>query len=400
MQRRRALVIGGSIGGLLAANLLRVTGWDVAVFEKSVEDLSGRGSGIGTRDELFRIMRRVGAVLDPSIGVPVRSRIFLDRTGKIVDELALPSLHSAWDRLYRLLKAVLPEACYHAGVSFARYETRDDGVTAWFADGTQREGDLLVGADGLYSKVRAALAPESEARYAGYAAWRGVLEERDMPDVSRAALAERFAFCLPPGELIIGLPMPGRGQGEVPGPRRYHWVWFRPVDLARGLPDLCTDETGHCHGTSIPPPLIRRDLILAMRRAAAELLAPQLAALVERTAQPFLQPIYDLATPVLARDRVALLGDAAFFARPHVGTGVTKAALDAECLADALTKAGADIPAGLAQYDRVRGAAGNELVARARRLGAYLDPTADPAEAAQQKRPETVLAEYGAAGGG
>ena len=396
----RALVIGGSVGGLLAANLLRVTGWDVAVYEKSVEDLSGRGSGIGTREELFRIMRRVGVALDASIGVPVRARICLDRAGRIIEELALPSFHSAWDRLYRPLKAVLPEACYHAGLSLARYEADADGVTAWFADGTHSEGDLLVGADGLYSKVRAQLAPESEARYAGYVAWRGVLDERDMPEASRATLAERFAFCLPPGELIIGLPMPGRGLGEVPGPSRYHWVWFRPVDLARGLPDLCTDATGHCHGTSIPPPLIRREHITAIKRAAAALLAPQLAALVERTAQPFLQPIYDFATPVLARGRVALVGDAAFFARPHVGTGVTKAALDAECLADTLARAGEDVAAALAEYERVRGAAGRALVARARRLGAYLDPTADPAEAAQQKRPAVVLAEYGAAGGG
>ena len=56
----RALVIGGSVGGLFAACLLREIGWDVAVFEKSAGDLSGRGAGLGLSSELFAVMRRAG----------------------------------------------------------------------------------------------------------------------------------------------------------------------------------------------------------------------------------------------------------------------------------------------------------------------------------------------------
>ena len=70
--------------------------------------------------------------------------------------------------------------------------------------------------------------------------------------------------------------------------------------------------------------------------------------------------------------RVALLGDAAFVARPHVGAGVTKAALDAASLADALAAHGDDLAAALARYSREQIMFGRGLVALSREEGAYI----------------------------
>ena len=77
----------------------------------------------------------------------------------------------------------------------------------------------------------------------------------------------------------------------------------------------------------------------AVKKDARRLLAPAIANIFERAEQPIFQAIYDLAAPRLTFGRLALLGDAAFVARPHVGAGVTKAALDAACLANALSYA-------------------------------------------------------------
>lgn len=75
------------------------------------------------------------------------------------------------------------------------------------------------------------------------------------------------------------------------------FVWSRPVDYEFGLPQLCTDASGRCHGVSIPPPLIRPELIRELTERAAAQLAPQIATLVERAAQPILSPIFDLESP-------------------------------------------------------------------------------------------------------
>ncbi len=389
--RGRALVVGGSVGGLFAAGLLRQAGWDAVVFERSLEDLAGRGAGIGTRPDLFAIMAKIGIAPDPSVGVAVTSRVCLDRGGAIVAERAVPATNSAWDRVYRPLKDALPAHCYRAGRPLIAFEQDADGVSARFADGTRERADLLIGADGVSSTVRQSLLPDLEPSYAGYVAWRGVCEESRLPPDVVAGFLGRFTFCLPPQELFLTLPMPGREATARVGERRFNWVWFRLVDFARELPLLCTDETGRCHGTAIPPPLLRRAVIAEFRAHAAAVLAPQLALLVAETRQPFLQPIFDLEVPRVAFGRVALVGDAAFVARPHVGTGVTKAAGDAEALADALA-ASSSVAEALAAYDRERAPFGQALVARARELGAYLK------HGAAAPDPDTVLREYGAAG--
>ena len=136
---------------------------------------------------------------------------------------------------------------------------------------------------------------------------------------------------------------------------------------------MSTDEAGHCHGMAIAPPLIRKDVVAALHREAAQQLPPQHVELLQAEPQPFFQAIYDLECDRLVFGRTLLLGDAAFVARPHVGAGVTKSALDAQCLADALRAHGDDISSALASYERERLTLGKRMVARARRLGAFIE---------------------------
>ena len=392
MQRRHALIIGGSVGGLFAANLLRAAGFEVAVFERAAGDLGDRGTGIGTRDELFGVMRRLGLSVDSSIGVAVEGRTGLDRNGRAICQLPTPAVTSAWARIWRPLRAALPDDCYHGGIALAATEHDANGVTAIFADGTRRHGDLLIAADGLHSTVRTALLPATKPIYAGYVAWRGVVEARALAPALHELLFRRMVFGCPDGELMLSIPMPGPDDGPHRGARRCHFVWFRPVAEA-ALGELGTDATGKRHGIAIPPPLIRPELIRGLKAAAAALLAPQLAGLVEVTAQIILQPIFDLEPPRIVFSRIALVGDAAFVARPHVATGVMKAALDAEALADALG-AENDIDAALARYEAQRRPYGAWLVARGRRIGAYFAATGGD----RQRRIETLMTEYGPSG--
>src|SRR5262249_40817276 len=132
-----------------------------------------------------------------------------------------------------------------------------------------------------------------------------------------------------------------------------------------------TDDSGRAHVLSIPPPLIARAVIAEMREASARVLAPQFRDMVALCAQPFLQPIYDLEVPRMAFGRVAVLGDAAFVARPHIGAGVAKAADDATALADALDRE-ADVGTALTRFEAERLPIGQRIIARTRALGAYV----------------------------
>jgi len=396
--KKRALVIGGSIGGLFAAHWLRATGWDVTVFERVGNDLASRGAGIGTHDELRAVIRRLGLTVDETIGVWVHTRICLDHGGRITHQLATSQLQSSWARIYRLLKDAFPAADYRFGMGLERIEQDAGSVTAIFADGSRATGELLVGADGVHSTVRGLLLPQAQPRYAGYVAWRGLVDEPAFPEEHRI-LFEHYTMCLPEGEMMLCYPVPGRDNETKPGRRGYNHIWYRPTDFDKTLPRLCTDAGGRCHGISIPPPLIRPEVTARIKADARELLAPQIAAVVERTEQLFFQAVFDLETPRMALGRVALLGDAAFVARPHVGAGVTKAALDAECLAREIRAADGDLGAALARYDRERRLFGSRIVDRARRLGAYIEaqlkPLAQRTEAERQPPPEYLMREIG-----
>jgi 2-polyprenyl-6-methoxyphenol hydroxylase-like FAD-dependent oxidoreductase len=396
MRPRRALIVGGSMSGLFCALFLRRRGWEIALYERSPVALTGRGAGIMTHPELHQAMTAVDLATDRSFGVPIEERVALNAAGAVIARRRHPQIATSWNRLFEMLDGHVGSAPYHLGKDLVRVCQGGSEVAAHFADGTTAAGDVLIGADGLRSSVRGQFLPQVRPRYAGYVAWRGLLDEHSAVGVLTQELFGQFSFFLPPGEQFLGYPVAGPGNDLRPGHRSWNIVWYRPADEARDLPRLLTDARGHTHEVSIPPPLIAPGVVAEMRVAAARLLPPPLRAAVALMAQPFLQPIYDLESPALAFGRVALAGDAAFVVRPHVGAGVVKAAHDAAALAECLD-AGATVKAGLGLYETRRAPVGRQFVSRARRLGCYLayrfDSEEERACAAVHSAPECVLAE-------
>lgn len=383
---RKALVIGGSLGGLFAANLLLRAGWDVHVHERVADELEGRGAGVVTHPELMEVLTAAGVDVSDGIGVEVRERITLARDGQVEDSRPLPQLLTAWGRLYQVLRRAFPSERYHNGRQLVSFEQDAAGVRATFADGEVVAADLLVAADGLRSTVRQLLQPETRPRYAGYLAWRGLVEEASLSPRALAELFPYFAFGLPPREQMIAYPVAGQGNSAEPGKRRYNFVWYRPADQDTTLREMLTDATGKTWPDGIPPPLIRPEVLAAARQAAHEVLAPQFAEVVQKTPNLFFQPIFDLESSALAFGRVALLGDAAFVARPHCGMGVTKAGSDAAALVRAL-EGEPDIESALKAYEASRLDAGSFIVNHARALGAYMQAQiSTPAERAMAER--------------
>jgi 2-polyprenyl-6-methoxyphenol hydroxylase-like FAD-dependent oxidoreductase len=391
--QRRALVIGGSMSGLLAALMLRRSGWQVDVFERAESGLAGRGAGIVAQAEMIARLGVLG--LDTrDIGVPIMARKIFDRDGQLVASSVCPQVLTAWERVYHLLRDAFPGTHYYPGRSFKAVQQNDSAVVAYFTDGSSERADVLIGADGLRSSVRQQFLPLVAPLYAGYVAWRALVAESALPAQIHHDLFDALSFCLPAGEQFLGYPIAGPDDDLRPGRRRYNIVWYRPAEPSHELPWLLTDDNGVVHSISIPPPLIRRDAIAAMRKAADRLLAPQFRAIVRLIQEPLLQPIYDLESPRHAFGRVAIIGDAAFVARPHVAAGLSKAADDAAALAAALEAD--DVARALRQFEAARLPENRKIVERARHLGAYLQATRN-AEAqersAQHSIPQAVLTE-------
>ena len=335
LNKRRAIVVGGSLGGLFAANMLLRKGWDVEVFERVPDELAGRGAGIVTHPELFEAMAAAGIPLDASVGIDVLSRVTLAQDGDVVLENALPQTLTAWGKMYQVLRCAFPDSLYRCGGSVVSVESTETHACVTLADGTTHQADVIIAADGFRSTIRQHFLPDVHLQYAGYIAWRGLVDESALSDAAHAALFDKFAFCLPPHEQILGYPVAGHSNSTLVGERRYNFVWYR-TSGDDDLKDLLRDESGKQFEGGIPPALIRRDVLDTMYQSAETLLAPQFAEVVKKAAQPLFQPIYDLEVPKMNFGRVALLGDAAFVARPHCGMGVTKAAGDALAIVEAI----------------------------------------------------------------
>ncbi|MCC6708599.1 MAG: FAD-dependent monooxygenase [Gammaproteobacteria bacterium] len=386
----RVIIIGGSMAGLFAAVTLRSLGWQADIYERAGEALANRGAGIATHDELYAAVRDAGIDLREEMGVRSKGRIMFDRDGKLLGRHDLPQIMTSWGLIYRFLRAQVDDARYHNGHTLCGIEHHGDSVVAVFENGARIEGDWLLGADGTRSSVRAIVAPEAPAQYCGYFGWRGLIDEALVPAPVLADFDQRMAFGMAPGGHWLGYLVAGPDDALQPGQRWYNWGWYRTATAAT-LRDHLTDASGRHHENGIPHDLIRGELIEALRKEAHAYLPPQVQSVVDATARPFLQGIYDFCAPRFLYERVALLGDAAATARPHCGMGVSKAAVDAATFARALDEGGAALEA----WQDARLAYARQTVAWSRDLGSYIGPQYDDAlqraKGAHHQRPAVLL---------
>ncbi|MDQ1505439.1 MAG: 2,6-dihydroxypyridine 3-monooxygenase [Actinomycetota bacterium] len=385
----RAVVVGGSLGGLNAALWLADAGWDVEVLERSRSPLEGRGAGIVLHPATVRyLVEHGGADLD-ALSAPARWLRYLGDDGGVLHQSPCGFRFTSWTTLYRHLLDHLDRRRYRMGAEVVAVEageatsrapagegiaagagavsspatTADGVVTATTAAGDRVSGDLLVAADGVASAVRALLLPEVRPRYAGYVGWRGTVGEAELSAETFGALHEAITYHLMPASHLLAYPIPNVDGTVTPGDRRLNWVWYRNVEDGDAIDDLMTGTDGRRHPLSLPPGAVRPRFLDELAEAATRLPTP-LAEMVTGTAEPFVQLIVDVAVPRMVFGRICLLGDAAFALRPHAAVGTAKAAEDAWQLARGLREAGGDVGRALASWERSQLRLGRQVAAR------------------------------------
>ncbi|MEU6269993.1 FAD binding domain-containing protein [Saccharopolyspora shandongensis] len=364
----RAAVIGGSIGGLTTALLLRDLGFEVDVFERTPTPLDGRGGGIVLQPDTVRWFAERSDQNPATLSTSTEYVQYLGPGNEIVHRDRRRWTYTSWGTFYRALLADFGTDHYHLG-EFACGVSQDaDSATVRFVSGQQVQAELVVFADGITSIGRRLLDPSSEMEYSGYVGWRGTVPEHQLPAEVRSLLGDAISYSVVPHSHITLYPIPGE-TGTGPRDRLMNYVWYRNVPAGCELAEMLIDKRGFTGTVSLHPGQVQDRYVDEMRATAAQLLAPAAAEVVTATEQPYIQVVSDVRSAKMADGRIALLGDAASAARPHAAAGTAKAAADAWALADALTDSDGDIAAALRKWEPAQLELGSRLLERVKEMG-------------------------------
>lgn len=299
----RVLVVGGGIAGLAMAACFLRQGRAVEIVEQA-ESWRPLGAGIVLQWNAMAVLRLLGV----EKGIQARSAhledgCLADQEGRTLSKLALRAATQKYGPSYGIHRALLHEtlweacdgATLHMGETIEAIEQQGETVHATFTSGRKGQYDLVIGADGLYSKVRSLLWPEQpqDPRYAGYVCWRFVTDNT----VQRREMTE----------------MVGRG-------RRFGLV---PIGNNK-LYCFTTLSAPADYGKNIEDPLaLLRDLYKGFGGDV-----PAVLASLKKETPVLWHPLSDLDRPFWHRGRVVLIGDACHAMTPNMGQGAAQALED------------------------------------------------------------------------
>jgi 2,6-dihydroxypyridine 3-monooxygenase len=362
------VVVGGSLGGLTAALVLRDSGAAVDVYERSPVPLSDVGAGIVLHPATVRYAQEQCHRDIEEISVDARWVRYLGRDGAIAHEHPCRYRFTSYYTLYRILREALGPAHYHLGWEMTGFDSGGDRVVVRFAGSRSVLCDLLVCADGVDSTARRLLLPQVSPHYAGYVGWRGTVVEADDPQ-ALALLRDAISYFVMPQSHILAYPIPSLRGARSGAQRPMNWVWYRNVRAGAELEELMTDRHGTLHAVSLGPGELQERHEQELRETARSCLPPPAVAMVRSTVGPFLQAVFDVEVPRMAFGRICLIGDAAFALRPHVAAGTAKAAEDAWKLAEAFRACEGDVLASLERWEPGQLELGRVVLGRAREAG-------------------------------
>jgi salicylate hydroxylase len=349
----RVAIIGGGIGGLTAAGALLRAGAEVSVYEAAGE-LKEIGAGVALHANAMRVLRFIG-VEDAVRKVAGRTEYAVTRdgiTGRVISRTSRArqaelhgiepaTVHRA--DLLDVLAAALPAGTVTLGRRCVSAGTEGEVGVARFADGTQAEADVIIGADGIHSVVRTSLFGPDAPRFTGKICYRSVIPAAAVRGGTGADLAADNGQWLGPHGTVVLYPL--RGEELINVVAHYDDDSYRHESWVTECPREEVTERYAGWNESL-------------RRLFAAGQTWYKWALYDR------DPI-----PAWTAGRVTLLGDAAHPMLPYLGQGACQALEDGAVLANAIAAWPGDPVAALAAYERVRRPRASSVVLTARARG-------------------------------
>ena len=378
----RAVIVGGSIGGLSTGLLLRDLGFEVHIYERTPQELESRGAGIVLQPEMLRWFEERSSRRPERISTVANKLQYLGANDETVYQEPTFWRFTSWGTLYRALLSDFGRENYHLGHRVTDIYAGMHEATVHFTNGKQESADLVVFADGVNSTGRKRLLPDLKLEYSGYVGWRGTVVESELSDRARQLFTDALTYSIGPNTQICIYPIPGYNDELAYPDRLINYVWYRNVPEGSSLEETLTDSTGFRGEVSVPPGKVQERFVQEMRSSSYDVLAPAAAELVNTTEFPYLQAVMDGRVPKMVFGRAVILGDAGFVGRPHGAAGTAKAAAEAWGLANALADGDGDISAALADWEPQVLRTGNALVDRVVAMGrrSQFDNTWDPSD--------------------
>lgn len=366
----RVAVIGAGIGGLSAAIALRANGIDATVYEQAHE-LKALGAGVAIATNGSRVLNHlgVGEALAKVAGPVTHYRFRTWQAEPIAGE---PSTLSFGDpartwflhrgEFQQVLADALPPDALHLGRSCVGATEHTDRVRVDFADGTTVDADLLIGADGIHSRLQGKVTPPAEPVSEGIMAYRGLIPAERVDGIADMRASSMW---LGPQQSFLAYP--------VSAGRLLNIVAFVPTNLT-------VAESWTAPGD------------VAELAAAYRGWDPQVSAIIDAMDATFRWGIYD-REPLdrWSSDRITLLGDSAHAVTPHLGQGANQAIEDAMTLAVLLRGAQpGELPDRLRRYEALRMKRTGHVRSQARAAGRIYRST-ELAPRAQAEQLQVIL---------
>ncbi|MEL6845129.1 MAG: FAD-dependent monooxygenase, partial [Bacteroidota bacterium] len=307
--QHKYIIIGGGIGGLCTAIALQRKGIEVMVYER-VPKLVGLGAGLVLAPNAMKALYDIGIaeeIIDISramkiMGIRSRKGSWLSKNDMqyFANKRGYGNYTVHRGELHEAFLALLKPDSLVEGKECVGLQQTEDQVQLQFADGTEAIGEYVIGADGIHSPVRKAVAPDSRLRYAGYTCWRGVVEDVPVEEFSET-WGENGRFGVVPltRDRVYFFATKNAPQNDS---QMANWT---AADLAANFEGY-HEPIGRVLEAAEGFPLLWNDII---------------------DLEPLKQYAYD---------RVLLTGDAAHATTPNMGQGACMAIVDAAALANCL----------------------------------------------------------------